>query len=212
MAEFNELQRELSLKIVYCGPSASGKTTNLEMLSQMAPREACGKLIRLASRAGFTALCDRLLLCTRLKTEDGRSLKVKLKIFTAPGQDRFHFTRKALLKDADAVVFVADGRANGNFENQKSLHDLHQLLLSGVLKKDLPIVIQCNKNDQGDERILNMLKAHHQVFQAVALQGRGVRETLEGLLKICWSQIRERWAPMLDETSFVNQLFEGFQK
>ncbi len=210
MAEFNDRQRELSLKIVYCGPSSSGKTTNLEALSQMAPREACGRLVRLAARAGWTTLCDRLLLCCNLRTKDEHPLRVKLKIFSAPGQPCFHFTRRALLKDADAVVFVADAQKAESAANKRSFADLKELLQSGDVPSDLPLVIQYNKNDLTDGSLTDTIKNNHQIYRAVAFQGRGVRETLEGLLRICWPRIRQKCASTLDESSFIKQFFAGF--
>ncbi len=52
--------RELSLKIVYCGPALSGKTTNLDYIHAQTNPAMRGELVSLKTREGRT-ICFNFL-------------------------------------------------------------------------------------------------------------------------------------------------------
>ncbi|MCA1828913.1 MAG: hypothetical protein LC689_18475 [Myxococcales bacterium] len=79
--QFNTGQRELTLKIVYYGPGLSGKTTNLRALYQRIQPHLRGHLMTLDTADDRTLFFDTLPLVFR-----AGNLKVKLKLFTVPGQ------------------------------------------------------------------------------------------------------------------------------
>jgi hypothetical protein len=122
-----------------------------------------------------------------------RGCDVKVQLYTVPGQAKYNSTRKLVLKNVDGVVFVADSLEIRRKENLVSLKDLQENLAEkniNIFK--IPLVIQYNKRDLGAqdipvmpledmERELNSkLKAPS--FEASALRGTGVRDTLKKCL------------------------------
>jgi len=78
-------------------------------------------------------------------------MKIKLKVFTVPGQVRHDATRKAVLQRADGVVFVADSQRHQMTVNFESFENLEtNLSLVGLSMDRLPLVIQFNKQDLTD--------------------------------------------------------------
>ncbi|MGZ6144320.1 MAG: GTP-binding protein, partial [Myxococcales bacterium] len=105
--QFNTGQRELTLKIVYYGPGLSGKTTNLRALYQRIQPHLRGHLMTLDTADDRTLFFD--LLPVFMRTQSG--VKVKLKLFTVPGQVMHNSTRRVVLSGTDAIAFVADAQA-----------------------------------------------------------------------------------------------------
>ncbi len=101
-----------------------------------------------------------------------------------PGQVLYQQTRISVLKGADCVVFVADSQASKLQENKESFDELKgQLGRMGRNPGEFPLVMQWNKRDLPDiypipvlEQYLNPFRAPS--FEAVAVSGRGVIETL----------------------------------
>src|SRR5664279_4731961 len=106
MIEFDELEQRMVLKLVYYGPALSGKTTNLLQLHDLLVREGRGDLMMLDTADDRTIFFD--LLPFFLKTPS--SLKIKIKVYTVPGQVRHDATRKAVLQRADGIAFIADSQ------------------------------------------------------------------------------------------------------
>ncbi|MCX7959189.1 MAG: MglA protein, partial [Deltaproteobacteria bacterium] len=118
--QFNIAQKEVTLKIVYYGPALSGKTTNLQAIHQMIRQEGRGRLMTLDTRDDRTLFFD--LLPVFFSTSSG--IKVKLKLFTVPGQVIHNSTRKLVLAGADAVAFIADSQISLNDANNESWNNL----------------------------------------------------------------------------------------
>src|SRR5690606_2750690 len=106
MVQFNHTQREITLKLVYYGPALSGKTTNLQVIHQFLKPESRGRLMTLDTADDRTLFFD--LLPVFFKTHAG--FKVKLKLYTVPGQVMHNSTRRIVLSGADGVMFVADSQ------------------------------------------------------------------------------------------------------
>src|SRR5512136_3363780 len=106
MVQFNPETREIAVKVVYYGPALSGKTTNLQALFQKIDPKVRGRLMTLDTKDDRTLFFD--MMPVFFKTEAG--VKVKLKLYTVPGQVIHESTRRIVLQGTDAVVFVADGR------------------------------------------------------------------------------------------------------
>ncbi len=74
--------------------------------------------------------------------------RIKLKVFTVPGQVRHDATRKAVLQRADGIVFVADSQKGHMGNNAESFANLEKnLAFVGLDIDKLPLVIQFNKRD-----------------------------------------------------------------
>jgi len=178
----NYASREITCKIVYYGPGRSGKTSNLQYIHRRVPVERRGEMMSLATHGDRTLFFDFLPL--DLGTISGFTTRFQL--YTVPGQVYYRSTRRLVLQGADGVVFVADSQRRQMDENVESLRDLHEALAEhGVSARDVPLVLQYNKQDLPAElvclpdemdRLLNFRAVPS--FGADALGGHGVFETL----------------------------------
>jgi signal recognition particle receptor subunit beta len=209
--QFNTAQRELTLKIVYYGPGLSGKTTNLRALYQRIQPHLRGHLMTLDTADDRTLFFDTLPLVFR-----AGNLKVKLKLFTVPGQVMHNSTRRIVLQGADAIAFIADSQPSKRQENYKYwLNMVENLKANGLAIETLPNVVQWNKKDLGDastvEAIDKMRKEGTQpVYEAIAVRGEGVVETFLGLVDLTFEQIDKVYQLSeklgLDRRSFVEEV------
>jgi signal recognition particle receptor subunit beta len=181
MASVNPLSRELVFKVVYYGPGLCGKTTTLEHLHATAKPEHRGKLVSLATPVDRTLYFD--FLPVRLPAI--RGMKVRLQLFTVPGQVYFNATRKLVLTGADGVVFVSDSQAARADSNLESFENLKENLAEqGRVLALMPIVFQHNKRDLPDllpieelDHMLNPFGAPS--LPTCAVSGEGIYESLE---------------------------------
>jgi mutual gliding-motility protein MglA len=184
----NYSTREITCKVVYYGPGRSGKTTNLHYIYQRVPEGRKGKMVSLATQTDRTLFFDFLPL--HLGAISG--FTTRLQLYTVPGQVYYQTTRKLVLQGADGVVFVADSQRRQLDENIESFQDLHtNLSEQGVDARTLPMVIQYNKCDLPGELIHDVATMEEQLnfrgvpsFEADALHGRGVFETLRGISEL----------------------------
>jgi signal recognition particle receptor subunit beta len=209
--QFNTAQRELTLKIVYYGPGLSGKTTNLRALYQRILPQLRGHLMTLDTADDRTLFFDTLPLVFTAGT-----LKVKLKLYTVPGQVMHNATRRIVLQGADAIAFIADSQPSKRQENYKYwLNMVENLKANGLDVESMPNVVQWNKKDLGDasteEAIEKMRKENRQpVYEAVAVRGEGVVETFLGLVDLTFGQIDKTYLLSqkigLDRRAFVEEV------
>ena len=113
MPVFNYAKKEVNLKIVYYGPGLSGKTTNLQAIHDGIKPEFKGKLVSLATQTDRTLFFDFMPL--ELGSLEG--FRVRLHLYTVPGQVHYNATRTLVLKGVDGVVFVADSQPDKMDEN-----------------------------------------------------------------------------------------------
>ncbi len=212
MVQFNLPRREITLKVVYYGPALSGKTTNLQALHLMVPRAGAGRLMTLETRDDRTLFFD--LLPVVFKARSGFKLKVKL--LTVPGQVIHDSTRRVVLQGADAVVFIADSQLSETEANKQSFRNLADNLAANGLPADLPTVIQFNKRDLPNIRSEAELAAFQRhrntaVYPAIAIEGIGVRETLEGVLRAAWDRLDREYRMGerlgVERDSFIAEIF-----
>src|SRR5438477_5130444 len=209
--QFNTAQRELTLKIVYYGPGLSGKTTNLRALYQRIQPSLRGHLMTLDTADDRTLFFDTLPLVFK-----SGNLKVKLKLFTVPGQVMHNSTRRIVLQGADAIAFVADSQPAKRQENYKYwMNMVENLKMNGLSIDSLPCVVQWNKKDLGDattaESVAKMRSEDKQpVFEAVAVRGEGVVETFLALVALTFEQIDRTYLLRdkigLDRQAFVEEV------
>ena len=182
MPVVNYASREITCKIVYYGPGRSGKTSNLQYIHRRVPEDRRGAMMSLATHGDRTLFFDFLPL--DLGAISGFTTRFQL--YTVPGQVYYRSTRRLVLQGADGVVFVADSQRRQVDDNVESYRDLHEALAEqGIDARDVPIVLQYNKQDLPTElvwgpeeldRILNFRNVPS--FGADALAGTGVFETL----------------------------------
>lgn len=212
MIEFDELEKRLVLKLVYYGPAMSGKTTNLLVLHDILARQDRGDLMMLDTKDDRTIYFD--LLPFFLETPSG--LKIKLKVYTVPGQVKHDATRKAVLQRADGVAFIADSQTAEAANNAESFENLEKnLAYVGLNIEQIPLVVQFNKRDLADivpEADIRRVwePAGVPVFMASALDGWGVAETFTELVTRAYDAIDRKLGLLqkhgLSQETFVAKL------
>jgi signal recognition particle receptor subunit beta len=183
MSLVNHSTKEITAKIVYYGPGRCGKTTNLQYVFSRLPEERRGKIVSLATEK------DRTLFFDFLPLDVGpiSGFQTRFQLYTVPGQVYYNATRRLVLQGADGVVFVADSQRSLMDENRESLDNLRENLSSwGMTLEELPLVFQYNKRDLPDIALPSELARLLEVgsrpaFEGVAVQGRGVLDTLRAI-------------------------------
>ena len=193
MALFNHATKEVTAKLVYYGPALSGKTSNLRAIHWLGTSNACGELMTLETQNDRTLFFDMLPISI-----DARSgLKIRLKLFTVPGQVMHDATRRLVLQAADGVAFIADSQRSEAGANRESFLNLKKNLEdNGIDPERIPIIIQFNKRDLDDIRTDDELAAlakqsRETIYKAIATRGYGVMQTLTGLIRETWAKLEE---------------------
>jgi hypothetical protein len=196
MVFVNYTAMQMTAKIVYYGPGLCGKTTNLQWIhGKTAPRSR-GEMVSLETEADRTLFFDLLPLDVGVIG----GMKVRLQLYTVPGQVFYNATRRLVLKGVDGVVFVADSQAPAAEPNEESLSNLRQNLEElGIDPRGMPTVFQYNKRDlrnilsvEALQATLNPGGAPH--FEAAAIHGVGVFETLKEISRLSLDSIRAKIA------------------
>ena len=185
MSMINYASREINCKLVYYGPGLGGKTTNLEFVYSKVSPEARGKLISLATEQ------ERTLFFDFLPVDLGsiRGFKTRFHLYTVPGQVYYNASRRLILKGVDGIVFVADSQAERMDANIAAMQNLYENLADyGYDPTNIPIVLQWNKRDlptavPTSELEDNLNPDSLPSFEAVAVSGEGVFETLKAVSK-----------------------------
>lgn len=195
MSFINYSSREINCKIVYYGPGLCGKTTNLQYIYKKTNPEQKGKLISLATETERTLFFDFLPLALG----DIKGFRIRFHLYTVPGQVFYAASRKLILKGVDGVVFVADSQLERMEANIESLEDLRiNLSEQGYDLDKLPFTIQYNKRDLPNVAPLmemNSLLNPNGVpyFEAVAVTGKGVFETLKSVAKQVLFELKKHY-------------------
>src|SRR5438477_3304792 len=194
---------QMTAKIVYYGPGLCGKTTNLQAIHQRTAPQSRGEMVSLETET------DRTLFFDLLPLEVGviGGMKVRLQLYTVPGQVFYNATRKLVLKGVDGVVFVADSQRVALDANLESLTNLRANLAElGLGPEQVPVVFQYNKRDLRNilpldalQRELNPEASKH--FEAAALHGIGVFETLKEISRVAITAVRKKLAGDESRTS-----------
>jgi signal recognition particle receptor subunit beta len=182
----NYASREINCKLVYYGPGLGGKTTNLEYIYGKINPDTRGKLISLATEQ------ERTLFFDFLPVDLGsiRGFKTRFHLYTVPGQVYYNASRRLILKGVDGIVFVGDSQAERMDANIAAMENLYENLSDyGYDPQTLPLVLQYNKRDLPSAVPMDELRAHLNPtalpeYEAVAVEGRGVFDTLRAVSKL----------------------------
>jgi signal recognition particle receptor subunit beta len=185
MAAISYATQEINAKIVYYGPGLSGKTTNLRKIYENVQPNSRSNMISLSTEGERTLFFDFL----PLDLGKIKGFKIKLQLYTVPGQVYYNATRKLVLRGVDGIVFVADSAPDKIEENIASLENLYENLNEYRYRiEEIPTVIQYNKRDLSDA--LSLEEMHQYLNQrnlfwneAVASQGIGVFDSLKLISK-----------------------------
>ena len=180
---------EITFKIVYYGPAMSGKTTNLSWIFKAIPEKVKGQFTSIATETERTLFFD--FLPVELGTVKG--FKIRLSLYTVPGQELYKLTRKSVLKSVDGIVFVADSNCNRREDNIRNLADMVDNLRDYGIP-DTPVIYQLNKRDMPDIMSVGSLMqdlhlSKQPVFLGMANCGISVMECLKGITREVVSNI-----------------------
>lgn len=189
-------RKEISFKIVYYGTALCGKTTNVAYIHKVIASKYRGELTMLSTQQDRTLFFDFL----PLRSDIIKGFTSKFQIYTVPGQVIYNETRKLVLRNVDGIVFVADSQWSRMEDNASSFANLEANLKDQNESLDtLPYILQFNKRDLADiapvhyiDFMLNRRSSRVPYFDASALIGTGVLETLNLIGKLVISTFIER--------------------
>jgi hypothetical protein len=182
MAYFDSATQQLVLQIVYDGAAFSGKTASIESL---------GRLLKKPVVSPDVDPEGRTLLFDWMEYEGGIRFgrPIVCRVLTVPGQPELAQRRRRLLRSADAVIFVADSRADSFPETVDRWKELHAAL--DRWGSSTPIAVQLNQRDHETALPAGEMKTAMRdalgerneswtelVFETAAVQDRGIREAL----------------------------------
>ncbi len=186
---------DVAYKIVYYGPGLSGKTTNLRGIRDIIAPENRGRLVTLCTR------CERTVFFDFLPVNFSRigEMRIKLHLYSVPGQAYYTLSRRVILDGVDGIVFVADSQKERAEANLNTMDDMeHNLAFYGLDSGRIPVVLQFNKRDLPGimpvEQMSRDLNRHGwPTVESVALGGTGPAETLKEIARV----MAERHAAMV---------------
>ncbi len=186
MSMINYASREINCKVVYYGSGLGGKTSNLEYVYSRVNPDIKGKMISLATETERTLFFDFL----PIDLGEIRGFRTRFHLYTVPGQVYYNASRRLILKGVDGVIFVADSQRFRLEANIEAMHNLYENMESyGYDLESIPFIIQYNKRDLPDimsveelRSVLNPIGVPD--FEAVAIEGEGVFQTLSAVSKL----------------------------
>jgi signal recognition particle receptor subunit beta len=210
----NQSSKEITAKIVYYGPALSGKTTNLQYLHEYLDPKEKGKLLSISTEGDRTIFFDFM----PIELGEVKGFKLRLQLYTVPGQTFYEETRKRVLKGADGVVFVADSQKDMAKANKEAFEQLKMHLSENGLNPDkMPIVLQFNKRDL--KNIMNFEEMDKALnpgnipfFEAIATEGVGVEDTLKSISKLVVNNILTQLTETQRITKERNAMGKKLQK
>lgn len=184
----------MEARILYWGPSASGKTEALTALRAVLDPGGRGMLYSLASEDGSTAYFDVL------PVEEFRfgGQRMRVAVCAVPGSADRAPERRALLRDADAIVFLADAHRAALAENRASAQELESTLEElGRRRNETPVVWCFNKQD-GDEVIPTrelremLVPGTDPVYETIATTSHGIFESFRETFRLLLQNLARR--------------------
>ena len=199
MSFVNYHTKEINCKVIYYGPGLGGKTTNVKFIYQKTSGHIKNKLVRLDTENERTLFFDFL----PLELDEIRGFKTRFHLYTVPGQTFYEASRKLILRGVDGIVFVADSQVDRMESNLESTEGLEQNLKEqGYDINTLPLVFQWNKRDLPNVISVSELSSkinrwQAPEFEAVAIEGKGIFETLKMISKRVLLNIKGGYNPSI---------------
>jgi len=180
MAIIDFANRQIIAKVIYYGAAQAGVSTNVRQLSTLLDRVSMSELRHFGEGEE-----DTLSWCFDYIPSDAGAMPFDLliRVFSLQAGLPGAAHRDQVLSAADAVVFVADARADRGSANRVAMGELQRSLARQDLElASIPMVIQVNHCDAGNarpaDRVVTDLNPHDSpVIPSVARDGRGVLST-----------------------------------
>lgn len=187
MARLTANHDAVVVRLVYDGPPRSGKTTSLGALAKSLGRT----LLSPEESEGRTLFFDWL------EFVGGRfqGLPIRCEIVSVPGQEELAARRRALLAEADAVVFVLNSVPEQVSLAASHLRELHRALdVQGLPRPG--IVVQANHRDRLDAVAVDELRDALgldglALIESVATASQGIREAFVLSVRLALDRVRE---------------------
>jgi signal recognition particle receptor subunit beta len=201
MVLINKAINEITVKLVYYGPGLCGKTTNLEKIYANPKLDNKGKMISMSTETDRTLFFDFMPM--ELGTIGGQ--KVRVQLYTVPGQVFYDATRKLVLRGSDGVVFVADSQESMKESNLTSFDNLKTNLRINRIDPDkIALVLQYNKRDLPNVASVEAMNAYMHpgdapVIEASAITGTGVTATLRAAVSRILENLKNNVDTILHE-------------
>lgn len=169
----------IHIKIVFYGPSLSGKTTALRWLFANVRSLSKGKIIEISDERGRTTFFDFVPVTT--------NNKIVFDVFTVAGQRRHASNRIRVMRDVDGIIFMADSAPEQMNENLASIQELRIVLGTDRLAM-LPIIVALNKRDLPNalpvEYMLDVLDLDgYPTFETIATTGKNLIRMFQRILR-----------------------------
>jgi signal recognition particle receptor subunit beta len=135
--------------------------------------------------------------------------RVRLHLYTVPGQVYYSANRRLIFRGADGIVFVADSSKSRQEANTEALRDLSDNLdFYRIDLQKFPYALQLNKRDEADRmplpRMVRELSLKNEpVIQAIAVENRGVKETLSEVARQLLSRLKRELTPESEKLEVV---------
>ena len=175
MALCNHSTKEISFKVVYCGTSKSGKTTNLSYIHNKLDSHFRGGLVSLPGDKNRSQRYELL----PIKGGIIEGYQSSMELYTYPGSN---------LEGVDGIIFVVDSTPDRMIENLEALQSTRQELeRCGMDPDSIPFVFQFNKQDlatSDPQEIDEFLGISAPSVLTCALSGYQVFETLDIITEI----------------------------
>lgn len=187
MAVYDLAHRRLCVRVVYDGPAAAGKTTNVRQLAGAFASQRWGELETREELAGRTLWFDWL----QIRAGVVWGLPLVCQIVTVPGQAGLTPRRRRLLASADVVVFVCDSTADGL---ERSREAVRLAVDDGAT---VPRVLQANQQDRAGavapEEVAAAIGVDASaVIGAIARDGIGVVDTFVAAVRALTRSLEDR--------------------
>jgi signal recognition particle receptor subunit beta len=181
---------DVVIRVVYDGPPEAGKTTSVRALA--------GRL----GRPVFTPdqVEGRTVFFDWLDYTGGlfEGHRIRCQVVSVPGQATLAPRRRALLAQADVVVFVADTRREHASGLPGYLQGLSRIL-SSLEGPPVGLVVQANKRDLPGavpvsdlRRVLDQAGLRVGIVESIATDGEGIREAFVFAVRLALDRAREQ--------------------
>jgi len=199
----NRDSQSLLANVVYWGAEGAGKTAAMRGLRRFLNADGGACVYSVNADDERTLFFDLY----QLPEFHVGSYRVRARLVAGPGAPTRQETRRALLTDVDAIVFVADARRTRLEATLESHTELkHALLADGLQLDSIPITYVFNRQDSGDALKAAVLKrslgldANHPVFETIASTGTGVLDAFSATFRELVASLAGR----LDVEDFEN--------
>ncbi len=193
---FNYAKKEINCKILYFSAPRAGARTNMRYIQQKTDPEfrPPQDILRSSYASNRTIFFD-------IKLEPGfniRGFTFCFHLYRVPMLPFSEGSRKMVFPRTTGAVFVADSREKRQYSNFESMKQMRDALGEyGVNLDTLPYALQLNKRDlpgivPAEQMYRNLNYKKEPYFEAVAIRGQGVFDTLKAVAHQIAIALRKR--------------------